>query len=88
MRSDTTWMTAPLANVATAEPKNGTLEIAGPELIRMDEFVRRFLMASQFPSYAIRKPLMPTPSASSFLNEPRTRLPGSGLRNTQQSGSR
>src|SRR5512147_2155844 len=32
---------AALADVATAEPKNGTVEIAGPELIRMDEFVRR-----------------------------------------------
>jgi hypothetical protein len=59
----------------------------GPELIRMVEFVRRFLTASQVSSYAVCKPLMPTPSASSFLHEPRTRLPGSGLRNTQQSGS-
>jgi uncharacterized protein YbjT (DUF2867 family) len=38
---------AALADVATAEPKNGTVEIAGPELIRMDEFVRRFLVASK-----------------------------------------
>jgi uncharacterized protein YbjT (DUF2867 family) len=34
-----------LADFATGEPKNGTVEIAGPELIRMDEFVRRFLVA-------------------------------------------
>jgi uncharacterized protein YbjT (DUF2867 family) len=38
---------AALAEVATAEPKNGTGEIAGPELIRMDEFVRRFLVTSK-----------------------------------------
>jgi uncharacterized protein YbjT (DUF2867 family) len=38
---------AALAGVATAEPENGTVEIAGPELIRMDEFVRRFLLASK-----------------------------------------
>ena len=50
VRGDTTWMTAPLADVATTEPKNGTVVIAGPELIRMDQFVRRFLMASQAPS--------------------------------------
>jgi hypothetical protein len=38
---------AALADVATDEPKNGTVEIAGPELIRMDEFVRRFLVATK-----------------------------------------
>ncbi len=38
---------AVLAGVATARPKNGTVEIAGPELIRMDELVRRFLVASK-----------------------------------------
>src|SRR5207248_358550 len=34
---------AALTDVAIAEPINGTIEIAGPEPIRMDEFVRRFL---------------------------------------------
>ncbi len=38
---------AALAEVATAEAKNGTVEIAGPELVRMDEFVRRFLVGSK-----------------------------------------
>ena len=38
---------AALAEVATAEAENGTVEIAGPELVRMDEFVRRFLVASK-----------------------------------------
>ncbi len=37
---------AALADVATADPTNGAIEIAGPELIRMDELVRRFLAAS------------------------------------------
>ena len=36
---------AALTDVAIAEPVNGTIEIAGPEPIRMDEFVRRFLSA-------------------------------------------
>jgi uncharacterized protein YbjT (DUF2867 family) len=34
-----------LANVAEAEPLNGTVDLAGPEPIRMDELVRRFLHA-------------------------------------------
>jgi uncharacterized protein YbjT (DUF2867 family) len=36
-----------LADVATTEPLNGMIEIAGPEPIRMDELVRRFLIASR-----------------------------------------
>jgi uncharacterized protein YbjT (DUF2867 family) len=34
---------ATLADVAIADPFNGMFELAGPEPIRMDEFVRRFL---------------------------------------------
>jgi uncharacterized protein YbjT (DUF2867 family) len=37
---------AALADVAVAEPLNGTVELAGPEPIRMDELVRRFLKAT------------------------------------------
>jgi uncharacterized protein YbjT (DUF2867 family) len=37
---------AAMAEVAIAEPLNGTVELAGPEPIRMDELVRRFLSAS------------------------------------------
>jgi uncharacterized protein YbjT (DUF2867 family) len=37
---------AALTDVAVAEPVNGTVEIAGPEPIRMDEFARRFLSAT------------------------------------------
>jgi len=36
---------AALADVAIAEPLNDTVEVAGPEPIRMDELVRRFLSA-------------------------------------------
>jgi len=35
-----------LADVAGADPLNETVELAGPELIRMDEFVRQFLHAA------------------------------------------
>lgn len=35
-----------LADVAVAQPLNGIVELAGPEKIRMDELVRRFLSAS------------------------------------------
>src|SRR5260370_1521193 len=37
---------AALADVAIAEPMNGTVEIAGPEQIRQDELVRRFVSAT------------------------------------------
>jgi len=36
---------AMLAEIAVDEPLNGTVELAGPEPIRMDELVRRFLTA-------------------------------------------
>ena len=37
---------AAVTDVTLAEPVNGTVTIAGPEPIRMDEFVRRFLNAT------------------------------------------
>lgn len=36
---------AALADIAVEEPLNGTVEVAGPERIRMDELVRQFLSA-------------------------------------------
>ncbi|MBK4723042.1 SDR family oxidoreductase [Azospirillum sp. YIM DDC1] len=36
-----------LAEVALASPVNGTLEVAGPEAIPLDELVRRFLQATK-----------------------------------------
>src|SRR5437660_10404153 len=38
---------AALADVAVNEPLNGTMELAGPEPIRLDELVRRFLSANR-----------------------------------------
>ncbi|UUO05734.1 SDR family oxidoreductase [Blastopirellula sp. J2-11] len=38
---------AALTNIAIAEPQNGMIELAGPEPIRMDELVRRFLSSKQ-----------------------------------------
>jgi uncharacterized protein YbjT (DUF2867 family) len=40
---------AALTGFALAEPLNGTVEIAGPELIRMDELARRFLGVTRDP---------------------------------------
>jgi uncharacterized protein YbjT (DUF2867 family) len=40
---------AALTGFALAKPLNGTIEIAGPEPIRMDEFARRFLSATRDP---------------------------------------
>jgi uncharacterized protein YbjT (DUF2867 family) len=37
---------AAVADVALAKPLNGTVEVAGPELIRQDDLVRRFLKAT------------------------------------------
>jgi uncharacterized protein YbjT (DUF2867 family) len=38
---------ATLTEVAVALPVNGTVEVAGPEAMPLDEFVRRFLRATQ-----------------------------------------
>ena len=38
---------AALADVAVEEPVNGTVELAGPEPIRLDELVRRYLSANR-----------------------------------------
>ena len=38
---------AALADIAIERPLNGTIEVAGPEPIRMDELVRRFLSATR-----------------------------------------
>ena len=40
---------AALTGFALAKPLNGTIEIAGPAPIRMDEFARRFLSATRDP---------------------------------------
>lgn len=40
---------AALADVAVGEPRNGTVELAGPEPIRMDDLIRRFLSAKRGP---------------------------------------
>jgi uncharacterized protein YbjT (DUF2867 family) len=38
---------AALADIAVEQPLNGTIDLAGPEPIRMDELVRRFLSANR-----------------------------------------
>jgi uncharacterized protein YbjT (DUF2867 family) len=40
---------AALAEVTLGAPVNGTVELAGPERLRLDELVRRFLTATQDP---------------------------------------
>jgi uncharacterized protein YbjT (DUF2867 family) len=40
---------AALADVVLAAPVNGTVEVAGPEALPIDELVRRFLQATQDP---------------------------------------
>ena len=38
-----------LADVTLGAPVNGTIEMAGPERVRLDELVRRFLSANKDP---------------------------------------
>jgi uncharacterized protein YbjT (DUF2867 family) len=45
-----------VADVALAEPLNGTIELAGPEPIRQDDLVRRFLNATGDPRTVITDP--------------------------------
>ena len=47
---------AELADVAIAEPLNGTVELAGPDPIRMDELVRQFLVARRDTRQVITDP--------------------------------
>ncbi len=47
---------AALADIAATPPLNGTVELAGPEPIRMDELVRRFLSASHDTRQVITDP--------------------------------
>ena len=47
---------AALADVALAEPLNGTVELAGPEPIRMDDLVRQFLVARHDTRHVITDP--------------------------------
>src|ERR1700739_4332743 len=47
---------AVMANVALAEPLNGTFDLAGPEPIRQDTLVRRFLSATRDARTVIRAP--------------------------------
>jgi uncharacterized protein YbjT (DUF2867 family) len=52
---------AALAEVATSPPANGMVELAGPDAIPMDEFVRRFLNAT-----ADARPVIADASAKYF----------------------
>lgn len=45
-----------VADAAIASPVNGIVEVAGPEPIRMDELVRRFLVANGDPREVITDP--------------------------------
>ena len=44
---------AVLADVAVEAPLNGTIEMAGPERIPLDELVRRFLTATHDPRQVV-----------------------------------
>jgi uncharacterized protein YbjT (DUF2867 family) len=47
---------AVMADVALAEPVNGTFDLAGPEPIRQDDFVRQYLAATKDPRTVVTDP--------------------------------
>jgi uncharacterized protein YbjT (DUF2867 family) len=47
---------AALADVTAAQPANGVVEIAGPERVRLADFVQRFLTRTQDPRTVVRDP--------------------------------
>src|SRR5262249_10270230 len=47
---------AVMADVALAEPVNGTFDLAGPEPIRQDELVRQYLTATRDPRTVLTDP--------------------------------
>jgi uncharacterized protein YbjT (DUF2867 family) len=66
-----------LARVAVSAPVNGIVEIAGPQQLRFDEFIRRDLAARHDPRVVVADP-----NARYFgtaLDE-RTLVPGAGAR--------
>lgn len=52
---------ATLAEIATAQPKNGVVELAGPEALSMAEFVQKFLS-----SIGDKRKVIPDPEAKYF----------------------
>jgi len=52
---------ATLAEIATAQPKNGVVELAGPEASSMAEFIQRFLS-----SMGDERKVIPDPDAKYF----------------------
>jgi len=48
-----------MTDVAVGPPVNGTIEIAGPERMRLDELVGRFLRATGDPRNVVRDPRAP-----------------------------
>jgi uncharacterized protein YbjT (DUF2867 family) len=45
-----------VAKIATGPPLQGTVEVAGPERLRLDEFIRRALRAQNDPRDVIADP--------------------------------
>jgi uncharacterized protein YbjT (DUF2867 family) len=45
-----------LARIATEPPRNGTIDLAGPEKIRMVDLVRQFLAAQGDPREVVTEP--------------------------------
>jgi uncharacterized protein YbjT (DUF2867 family) len=66
---------AAVARIAAGSPRNGIVEVAGPEEIPLDEFVRRGLTARHDPRRVLRDPRAPYFGA---MPGERALLPGDG----------
>jgi uncharacterized protein YbjT (DUF2867 family) len=68
---------AEVAAIAIAAPLNGAIEVAGPEVLRLDEFVRRYLLARGDARQVVADPRVRYFGA---LLEEGTLLPSAGAR--------
>ena len=61
---------AAVARIAVGPPANGTVEVAGPEPLRLDELVRQALAARDDPREVDRRPRAPATSVPSSTSAP------------------
>ena len=69
---------AALADIAEGAPVNGTIELGGPERFRLDEFVRRFLSATNDPRHVVTD--IHAPYYGLEVTDERALIPGDNTR--------
>ena len=69
---------ATLADIAQGAPVNGTVELAGPDLFRLDELVRHYLNANNDPRHVVTDAHAPYYGLE--INDERALIPGGNAR--------